>query len=480
VIDLSGLSHIRIGGIQFRAGGIRMDKKTSNTVLQNLKGRYVSHNYTRSVSSDSGVLVRGKSNLALSCDFGYSSASVLSVSGEDNRIINCYIHHGGYAGLWQGTVLLSGRRILFSHNTVRHAGRDLINTHGLMESLVQYNDVSDAGWLTTDLGMFYGHNTDFANTRFCYNLVHDNHAKHCSMGIYFDHCSHNVIVDHNIIWNVGMDPVRINNPSYGNLAINNSAWKSGGITTFDHAKRNDLFASRYCDNIFNKPVRLPKHVVTTGNLISGTPPFENPAELDFRLKDDAQTKAGAIPPNTAMWKAGHDFKNPPKPLPVYKPSRIPWMNMVRNACFEFGTTEGWITTGARKAALIEGNGWGNKVLGTDVHATGTSKKELQLGPGKDGVTQTIKSLNPGTKYTLSAWLRVSGDNDKIILGVKGHGGKPVEAVCTSKKWVRKSIEFTTGAGARKATIYITTGSGTKGKAWCDNLTLPLAQRISDK
>ena len=94
-----------------------------------------------------------------------------------------------------------------------HAGRDLINTHGLMESLVQYNDVSEAGWLTKDLGMFYGHNTDFANTEFRYNLVHDNHAEHCAMGIYFDHLSHNAIVHHNVVWNVGMDPIGSTTPA---------------------------------------------------------------------------------------------------------------------------------------------------------------------------------------------------------------------------------------------------------------------------
>ncbi len=131
-------------------------------------------------------------------------------------------------GLWNGAVKLKGRRILFSHNTVAHAGRDLISIHGLSESLVQYNDVSNAGYLTADLGMIYGHTTDFANTQFCYNWVHDNRASSHRNGIYFDHVAHNVIVHHNVVWNIKDDPLRLNNPAYNGLVFNNSCWRTGG------------------------------------------------------------------------------------------------------------------------------------------------------------------------------------------------------------------------------------------------------------
>jgi hypothetical protein len=473
VINLSGLSHIHIHGLEFRAGGIRTDKDSSHIVLKNLKGSYVSHSYQKDVSTRLGVLLNGKHILLLNCDLGYSSSSVLSVAGEDHRIINCHIHHGGYAGLWRGTVSLSGRRILFSHNTVQHAGRDLINTHGLMESIVQFNDVSDAGWLTKDLGMFYGHNTDYANTRFCYNLVHDNHAAHCSMGIYFDHLSHNAIVDHNVIWNVGDDPIRINNPAYGNLVFNNSCWKTGGVTTFDHTKREDLFASRYTGNIFNKPVTLPAHVVLENNLVSATPPYVDAGKHDFRLNDGTGDAHGAFPQGAPLWKAGCDLKNPPDPLPVYVAPSIPWMNGIKNACFELGTLEAWQPTDAMKAALVDGNGWGNEQGKVNKHATGTSKHELRLGPGRDGVSQTITGLFPDTSYTLSAWARVSNKNETVVLGVRGHGAPLAEVSLASPAWERMTLQFKTGPQAREATIFLRKSSAGDGFTWCDNLTLPL-------
>jgi hypothetical protein len=478
VIDLAGLSHIHIHGIQFRAGGIRMDKNSSHLVLKNLRGKHVSHSYQNNTSTHSGVLIDGKNNLLLNCDLGYSSSSVLSVTGEDHRIINCHIHHGGYAGLWRGTVSLSGRRILFSHNTVQHAGRDLVNTHGLMESLVQFNQVSDAGWLTKDLGMFYGHNTDYANTRFCYNLVHDNHADHCAMGIYFDHLSHNAIVDHNVIWNAASDPIRINNPSYNCLVFHNSCWQSGGVTTFDHTKRDDLFGSRFTWNIFNQPIQLPAHVILANNLVSATPPYADAAKQDFRIAAGHGHQAGAYPPGAPPWKAGCDLNDPPTPLPVYVAPAIPWMNAIQNACFEFGTLEAWQRTDAENALLVTGNGWGNNHGKTNEHATGTSKHELRLGPGRDGVRQLIRGLLPDTRYTLSAWAKVSA-GETLVLAVSGHGAPPVEETLASSEWKRLSIEFKTGSHAHEAMIFLLKSSHGNGSAWCDNLTLPMTPESTD-
>jgi hypothetical protein len=478
VIDLAGRSWVDIDGLHFRVGGIKTDARSHHLVLKNLTGRYIAHSYEKDLSGQGAVLIHGKHILLLSCDLGYSASSVVSVRGEDHRIINCHLHHGGYAGLWRGTVALSGRRIVFSHNTVRHAGRDLVNTHGLMESLVQHNILSDAGWLTSDLGMTYGHNTDFANTQFRYNLVHDNRARHSSMGIYFDHLSHNAIVHHNVIWNVRHDPIRFNNPSYGNLVFNNTCRQTGDIVTFDHDKRNDLFACRYFNNIFNGRIKLPKHVAVYDNQFTDKPALRDPQGGDFRLTEEAARATpdiGAFAPDGKMWQAGCDLDHPPSPLPTHEPADVPWMNMVRNACFEFGTLEGWTKTDAGKAELVEGNGWGNGHVGGkkgEKHPTGTSKYELKLGPGRDGVEQVLEGLSPNTKYVLSAWLRVSGEGQAIALGVKGHGRGEQTATHAAATWARKTIHFTTGPRATSATLSLRKTSPGEGAAWADNVTLP--------
>lgn len=252
-IDMFGRSHIRVQGIRFRAAGILTDADSSDILLDRLNGEYVAHSYEKDISESNGVILTGTRIEVRNCEFAYSSGSVVNMSGEQGKIVNCHIRHGNYAAKWNATLRLSGRKHVLAHNTIRHSGRDVVNIHGLSESLIEYNDLSDAGWLTSDLGMTYGHNTDFGNTVIRYNLVHDNHAGNCAMGIYFDHLSHNVIVHHNIVWNTGCTPIHINNPSYYNLVFNNTCWKSGGISTFDHVNRNDMFGCRYHNNIFNSP-----------------------------------------------------------------------------------------------------------------------------------------------------------------------------------------------------------------------------------
>ena len=487
-IDLSGRSHIRISGLEFRAAGIRTDKNSSDIVLRNLRGRWVAHSYKWDVSGKSGVLILGRRIELINCELSFSSGSVVDVKNRDNRIVNCYIHSGNYGAKWRGTLAIAGRRQVVAYNTIRHSGRDLVNIHGLTESLIEYNDLSDAGWLTSDLGMIYGHNTDFGGTEIRYNLVHDNHAPACNMGIYFDHLSHNVIVHHNAVWNVRHDPIRINNPSYNNLVYHNTCWNTGQIGTFDHSRRNDLFATRYNNNILNAAIRLPAHVSTTHNIINKTPSLIDPSKRNFALKPGSKAVNAALPiegmtsgddkPDIGAlefgkkpWRAGHDFSRKTPPTSVLKRPRIGYMNMVKNACFELGVLESWTAIGAKNAKLTKGNGWGNNFGSGKTCATGTSKFELQLGAGKNGVTQTITGLSPKTRYSLSAWMKVSSPKESVTLQAENFGGKPVSASTTSAAWIRKTIKFKTGATNTSAVITLKkTGPD---KAWCDNITLPL-------
>jgi hypothetical protein len=352
-IDLAGRSHIHVIGIGFHAAGILTDADSSHLLLGGLKGRYIGHSYVHDVSGRASVLIRGRHIELNGCELAYASGSLIRMEGRDNRLINCLLHHGNYAGKWNGTASFSGRRQVISHNTIRDSGRDVCSIHGLMESLIQYNDLSHAGWLTADLGMTYGHNTDFMGTVIRYNWVHDNLAHGHTAGIYFDHCSHNAIVHNNVVWNVPSMPLQVNNPSYFMLCYNNTLWNSGRISTFDHSHRNDLFGSRFQNNISAQEFRLPEHVVTQPNLIGPTPGLIDPANRQFGLAADSPARGAGVPlegitPTTAaglpdlgahppQWRAGHDFENPPDvclevPLVAYS-------NAIHNAAFEFAQGE---------------------------------------------------------------------------------------------------------------------------------------------
>jgi hypothetical protein len=356
-----------------------------------------------------------------------------------------------------------------------------------MESLIQYNDLSHAGWLTADLGMTYGHNTDFLGTVIRYNWVHDNLAHGHTAGIYFDHCSHNAIVHHNVVWNVPGMPLQVNNPSYFMLCYNNTLFNSGAISTFDHSHRNDMFGCRFQNNLSAQPFRLPEHVVTQPNLINPNPGLVDSEHRNFQLmpdsparhagvslpgitagsSDDGPPHLGAYPPD---WQAGHNFKNPPKVRWDSDVSDIAYSNAIRNAAFELGTLEYWTGAGSGSAEIAPGNGWGNSFGRGSAEKTGTSKHELKL-TGSVRVEQTIGNLHPDTQYQLSGWLKVSDPDSAVTLGVYGHGGSEALVRCSDASWERKTVDFTTGPDVTQVTIFVRSDSETV-TAFVDNLGLP--------
>ncbi len=487
VMDLSSRSHVHIEGLRFRAGGIRTDNDSRHLEFRNLKGEYVAHSFVQDVTQN-GIQLFGEGHTIHSCELAYSSGGIIALEGRGHRLINCYIHHGNYGAKWKGAVSLAGRRHVISHNTFQHSGRDLVTIHGLMESIFEHNDLSEAGWLTHDLGLMYGHNTDFHNTEIRYNRVHDNRAAGLAMGIYFDHLSHNAIVHHNAVWNVAGDPIRFNNPSYFNLVFNNTSYRTGRLTTFDHSRRNDLYGMRLANNVFNQKVKLTPQVKLENNLIHADPSFENPGKQRFGLKEgspalnagkvipgisDGFTGAapdiGAFERDRPEWEAGHDFEHPPQKVSEWTRPDISYMNLVTNACFEFGSLEGWRATGDGKAELVKGNGWGNGWGSEKSAKTGTSKFECRLS-GTAGVEQAIRGLSPGTACRLSAWVKVS-ENETIELGIRDPAGKEESLKVDSREWDRLAIEFMIGPEQTEATIFCRKISKGDGHAWCDNFGL---------
>jgi hypothetical protein len=483
-MDLAGRTHIRIADLAFRAGGILTDAHSRYLRFERLKGEYLGHSYVQDVSNTAAVLVKGQHLELNSCELAYASGSLIRMSGSDNRLINCLLHDGDYAGKWNGAASFSGRRQLISHNTIRDSGRDVCSVHGLMESLIQYNDLSNAGWLTADLGMTYGHNTDFMGTVIRYNWVHDNLAHGHTAGIYFDHCSHNAIVHHNVVWNVPGMPLQVNNPAYFMLCYHNTLWRSGRISTFDHSHRNDMFGCRFQNNLSAQEFRLPDQVVTQPNCIAANPGLIAPENRRFDLAPNSPARAAGVPlagvsPKTAGtapdlgaipadWKPGHDFANPPEVS--WEIPEIAYSNAVRNAAFELGTLEYWAASGPGTAGIAPGNGWGNGFGRGEVQPTGTSKHELKL-TGRVRVEQTIENLHPNTSYQLSGWLKTSDVQTPVMLGVSSHGGPDARVDCADLGWQRKTVDFTTGDGVTSVTVSITR-SADRGEAFVDNLGLP--------
>jgi len=159
---------------------------------------------------------------------------------------------------------------------------------------------------------------------------------------------------------------------------------------------------------------------------------------------------------------------------------VPYMNGVFNSCFEYGL-EAWRMTGAGKARTVAGNGWGNGWGRGDPEPTGTCKAELELGPGLDGVEQTVSGLFPDTCYTLSGWFKIPVAGEKVALGVREFGGVEPELTCEtdSAVWKRLTVEFKTGSASTSAVVSLRKTSDGAGLVRCDNVGLPRLPKGSD-
>jgi len=489
-IDLTDRQHIHLIGLHFRGGGLRTDEASQHLRLEGLRGEYVAHCYQKDASAD-GVVIDGAHHVVVGCEFAFSSGSVVQVRGCHHKLLGNCIHHGNYGGLWSGTLSLKGRRHVVAHNTVRHSGRDLVSVHGLMESLVEHNDLSHAGWLTQDLGITYGHDTDFAGTVIRRNWVHDCVSKGLAEGIYFDHCSHNVIVTQNLIWNIPGMPIQVNNPGHYNLIAHNSCYRTSTardeITSFDHSHRQDLSGCHFTNNLVNGRFNLPDNAEVNGNLVTADPGYSAPGSGDFSLRPDSPargaacpipgmegdglTDPGAVPFGEETWRAGHEGSGPLDEAAEW--TRPDWAhtNRLANGTFEIGTLEGWEAMGGGSVEIVKGNGWGNKVVGTEEAPTGTSHHELQLA-GPVGVEQTVAELPASTQMRLSAWVRAGGPGAPVVVEVRSDGASLGRTQSAEPEWRRVVVEFCTGANPGPVLVQVRQDAGDDThRARIDNLGL---------
>lgn len=132
-------------------------------------------------------------------------------------------------------------------------------------------------------------------------------------------------------------------------------------------------------------------------------------------------------------------------LPGFSPaSNTGMLDFVRNGNFESGSFANWTTSGS-------------VLPGVGDYFAGAYAASIY---GAGSLEQTISGLVPNTNYTLSAWLKVDGSSESIVLGARNFGGSEVGTSATgSTDWVRRSVDFKTGASNTSAVIFLRKTSG---------------------
>ena len=484
--DFSKLSYIQLLDVNITAATLLMGG-SDHCLVQRIRATYISHSHggrtLSGLGESSGIPMSGHHNVIRDSEVAYSAGSGVSIGGADNALVNCFIHDIDYMGHCECPVGVGGLRQLVSHNTIRGSGRDNMQPGGA-QLLIQYNDFSESGMLTHDVGMIYVAGCDAGGTEIHHNWFHDSKSTGYGLGLYLDNYTHNFILHHNVMWNCRDNELRLNLPSGYNVVANNTI--IGKFTIFGRWEIDRMVGDVVVNNIITGVPDLHYDYVMWDNLqfYAGIPigkfrdcraaqVGEDMGTFIPSITDEYTGEApdiGAYEQGMPEWKAGHDFDNPPHP--VYKFTPNPFSNRIRNACFQHGHHDGpndkaerlnpWKKTHAKQAAVVSDGGF---VTSYNTRRSMYAGSVHLQGDADDGIEQDVSRLEPNTTYRFTAFVKVDGA-DEVQIGVKGYGGADVSASSTDKLWRCLTVRFTTGANNTSATVYISKKG--PGKAYADD------------
>ena len=499
VFDFSDKKFIELHDVYVVGASVVMNEASEAIILDGLRILYPYYSSQNNVNygrqSDKGVTFGGKRCTIRNSEVGYSTGSCLSVFGEENLVFNCYIHNANTIGSGASCVYLGGKGNIISHNTLTRAGRTVLQYSNMYKALIQNNDMSHSGKLTSDLGLTYGNCINGGNSEVRYNLLHDNDDDHLDMGLYYDHGTQNIISHHNIVWGIGFSSFHTNHYAAYHLVYNNTFISElrGFMSTWGNLHPPDLLECRYANNLFMQGVNItPGNYYWNAN-ITGYQDFDAnnvmvPADEGLGRGIDIEgitaapkgTKPGigAIEYQGMSFKAGHDFANPPQNV-NFERSKPYHRNLVENSAFEkedflspWEINEGAIPIGHPRQS--------HKKLDTGIGKMGFRSIELAEENGE--VYQKINELIPGEEYTFIGHLRVDA-GEVALTGVRFPDGSeftgPQVEMFTSPqvvesgmpKWRRNRLSFIVPEGVISVEVFARRTSSGKGKIYVDDFGL---------
>ncbi|MEO0844919.1 MAG: right-handed parallel beta-helix repeat-containing protein [Cyanobacteria bacterium J06648_1] len=229
--DLSDRSYITISGLSLFANTITTSDLSRGIVIDSINAKYVSHHMTlpplpkseqgsnsdnalflASHAHDTGIQLRGRGHTIKNSIIDWSSGNGVLLEGKNHIVTNNVITNANYMVSYAAPVRINGSDHKITHNTIRRTGRDAISidwhTTGLSAKNVEiaYNDVSQFGMLSTDLGALYVCcRIDLAGGSIHHNWIHNATAFSPfwgTRGIYLDLESYNATIHHNVVWNI--------------------------------------------------------------------------------------------------------------------------------------------------------------------------------------------------------------------------------------------------------------------------------------
>jgi hypothetical protein len=367
--DLSDRSFITLRNLNFFANTITTSDRSSDIIIDGINAKYVSHHMTlpplpssekapesddglflAAHAHDTGIQLRGNNHVLMNSVIDGSSGNGVLLEGNNHRVTNNIITNTNYQVSYAAAIRLNGNGHQISHNTIKRTGRDAISwdwhtagTDG-RNLEISYNDISEFGMLSTDLGAVYVCcQVNLEGGSIHHNWIRDAQAFSPfwgTRGIYLDIESFNSTIHHNVVWNLtggkdnysltagsprGYDRI-FNNTFLGEVELNgdyiearNNIFAGNQTLAADQAS-NNLFADT--DFKFYQPPEEQEE----------QPEVEQTKSLpDFNLKQDSPAidaginipqittdfqgqspDVGAYERNSTPWKAGSSLKYNPE------------------------------------------------------------------------------------------------------------------------------------------------------------------------
>ncbi len=295
--ELSGRSYITVEAINSLASTIDSDSYSSHLTIDGVIDKYVSQ-YSVSPSGwappeNTGLYLAGTDSILENSTIEYSAGNGIYVSGAGNILENNVVHDTDLNGMDGAAIRVMGSNQVLYHNTVYNAGRSGIQFSGSTDTRILYSLVYNVMLQTTDGGGIYGYDIDGQGTELAYNTVYNaTSGGFGAAGLYLDNGSHNVIVDHNVTWNVNFG-LKMNSPSDDNQVYNNTLEANSNSVASDSQK--EMAGTLFANNIFGNSTAIAAGAVQKHDLSSTiNPSFVNSGANNYQLKSNSPARNAGL------------------------------------------------------------------------------------------------------------------------------------------------------------------------------------------
>ena len=285
--DLSGTSNTTINGINIFAATIKTDGGSTNTVINHLRGTYLSqftwNTYGYQQPDTSGIMLFGNNSVLENSTIAWSAGDGVIIRGNNVRVTQNVIHDVDYNAGDSAGVRAYGSSDTVDHNLIYNAGRSGIIVQGSADQIIG-NTIHDVMLQTSDGGGIYTVGSNGANGQIAYNAIYSIHEHvpgssptyFSANGIFLDNNASNWLVQDNQIADVD-GGVKMNFNSTNNRVLNNIlsgtvgsiVGNSSGSWSGTIISGNTLYSSIAMSN--------PGAKISSNTSRSGTPTIVNPA-----------------------------------------------------------------------------------------------------------------------------------------------------------------------------------------------------------